>query len=444
MVLANAAPVTHNFSPLLDGRPGVPAEQRYKALGGTMESGLMAYVSPDGIHWKRLVDQPVLTKDTVPFQYMFDSQNLAFWSEAESQYVCFFRVFKDDVRRICRTTSADFVHWSAPVLMEYRRRRRTGADRASVHEPDASVLSRAASLRRDCGALHAWPPGADRRAGGRDRRGSRLLSRHVGRDVHDLARRRHFTIASFWAASFGRESARTTGSRARTIPALNVVQTGPTEMSVYVNQDYAQPTAHLRRYSLRLDGFASAQADYAGGELVTKPLVFQGRALSINFATSAAGGIRVELQRPDGSSDPRIYTRRCRGADRQRNRRALCPGKAAATCRPWRASLSTLLRHARRRLVCSVVWRLVTAERFHETVCHACLLALASSLACRCPVRLRTGRNGWVPSATACGTRTAFWKHFRPVVPKCCGASRWVADSPDPPWQMDVCSSWIT
>ena len=26
-------------------------------------------------------------------------------------------------------------------------------------------------------------------------------------------------------------------------PALNVVQTGPTEMSVYVNQDYAQPTA---------------------------------------------------------------------------------------------------------------------------------------------------------------------------------------------------------
>ena len=70
---------------------------------------------------------------------------------------------------------------------------------------------------------------------------------------------------------------------------------------MYVNQDYAQPTAHLHRYSMRLDGFASAQADYAGGELVTKPIVFQGRALSINFATSAAGGIRVELQRPDGS-----------------------------------------------------------------------------------------------------------------------------------------------
>ncbi|HAH43770.1 MAG TPA: hypothetical protein DCM07_02740, partial [Planctomycetaceae bacterium] len=44
-------------------------------------------------------------------------------------------------------------------------------------------------------------------------------------------------------------------------PALNVVQTGPAEMSVYVNQDYAQQTAHLRRYSLRLDGFASLHAD---------------------------------------------------------------------------------------------------------------------------------------------------------------------------------------
>ena len=56
VVLANAAPVTHNFCPLLDTRPGVPAEQRFKALGGTMESGLVAHVSPDGIHWQRLVE----------------------------------------------------------------------------------------------------------------------------------------------------------------------------------------------------------------------------------------------------------------------------------------------------------------------------------------------------------------------------------------------------
>jgi hypothetical protein len=79
-------------------------------------------------------------------------------------------------------------------------------------------------------------------------------------------------------------------------PALGIVQTSPTEMSLYVNQDYAQPSAHLKRYSLRLDGFASVQAPYAGGELLTKPLEFTGDRLELNFSTSAAGSIRVELQ----------------------------------------------------------------------------------------------------------------------------------------------------
>jgi len=79
-------------------------------------------------------------------------------------------------------------------------------------------------------------------------------------------------------------------------PALNVVPTGPTEMSIYVNQNYAQPTAHLHRYSLRLDGFVSVRAPYAGGELTTKPFTFIGSKLWLNFATSAAGEIKVEIQ----------------------------------------------------------------------------------------------------------------------------------------------------
>ena len=35
---------------------------------------------------------------------------------------------------------------------------------------------------------------------------------------------------------------------------------------------------------------------YGGGELITRPLVFQGESLLLNFATSAAGSIRVEIQ----------------------------------------------------------------------------------------------------------------------------------------------------
>ena len=89
------------------------------------------------------------------------------------------------------------------------------------------------------------------------------------------------------------------GSRSN-YPALNVVQTGDTEMSVYVQHDYAQPTAHLRRYSLRLDGFTSIYAPYKTGSMTTKPFVFKGSKLLLNFATSAPGYVKVEIQNADG------------------------------------------------------------------------------------------------------------------------------------------------
>ncbi|NOY36573.1 MAG: hypothetical protein GXO83_03270 [Chlorobi bacterium] len=83
-------------------------------------------------------------------------------------------------------------------------------------------------------------------------------------------------------------------------PALNAVQTSPTEISIYLNEDYAQPTAHLHRYSLRVDGFASIRAPFDGGELITKPFFFPGDTLTINFSTSAAGYIKVEIQDMNG------------------------------------------------------------------------------------------------------------------------------------------------
>ena len=52
----------------------------------------------------------------------------------------------------------------------------------------------------------------------------------------------------------------------------SMLQTGPTEISFYVNRHYAQASWHIRRYTLRLDGFASLKAPYGGGEMVTKPL----------------------------------------------------------------------------------------------------------------------------------------------------------------------------
>ena len=55
---------------------------------------------------------------------------------------------------------------------------------------------------------------------------------------------------------------------------------------------------------MRLDGFASVNAPFAGGELVTKPLVFSGKELEINYSTSAGGQVRVEVQDASGKALP--------------------------------------------------------------------------------------------------------------------------------------------
>jgi hypothetical protein len=44
----------------------------------------------------------------------------------------------------------------------------------------------------------------------------------------------------------------------------------------------------------------SLQAPLGGGEFTSKPIVFSGSKLAINYATSAAGNVQVEIQSPDG------------------------------------------------------------------------------------------------------------------------------------------------
>ena len=51
---------------------------------------------------------------------------------------------------------------------------------------------------------------------------------------------------------------------------------------------------------MRIDGFVSLNAPMSGGEMVTKPFIFKGKHLFMNFSTSAAGSIRFELQDADG------------------------------------------------------------------------------------------------------------------------------------------------
>lgn len=304
VILAGQPPFSHNFTPFVDAKPGVPPEQRWKALAGLHETGLRAFASADGLRWRPLREEPVLAKPQVPFPYMFDSQNVAFWSPSEGRYACYFRVFKDKLRRICRTTSEDFLAWSAPELMEY-----AGPD-GKPAPVDQLYTNQTAPYFR---APHLYVATAARFMEGRQVL-SDAEARALGvdpfyfKDASDavlLTTRGGASYDRTFLESFIRPGigARNWVSRTN-YPALNVVQTGETEMSVFVNQDHAQATAHLRRYSLRLDGFASLRAPFEGGELVTRAITFAGKRLHLNFATSAAGSIRVAIQDPAGKPYP--------------------------------------------------------------------------------------------------------------------------------------------
>jgi len=298
VIYANDPPFSHNFCPFLDRKPGVPAEERFKAIGGTLKSGLAGFVSADGVHWKKLRAEPLLPATTRP---SYDSQNLAFWSEAENCYVCYYRVFRrfpnvGGIRWIARATSPDFRTWSEGKEMEF-----------GDAPPEHLYTNQTSPYYR---APHIYVSIAARFMLGRQvisDAEAQAVNVHPQyyKDCADgvlLTTRGGFNYDRTFMEGFLRPGVGLENWVSRdNYPALNVVETAPQEMSFYVNRHYGQPTSHLSRYTLRLDGFAALTAPYRGGEALTKPSRFTGENLELNYATSAAGFVRVELQSLEGA-----------------------------------------------------------------------------------------------------------------------------------------------
>jgi hypothetical protein len=298
VVLTEPKNVTHNFCPFVDTRPGIPAKQRFKAVGGAGAAGLFGYASPDGIHWQPVQEKALITEGA------FDSQNVVFWSAAEQSYLCYFRTWRQGVRWISRATSPDFLTWTKPVDMSFG-----DAPPEHLYINQTQPYFRAPHLYLAMAAR--FQPGrralTDQQARELDLDNPRNYGGLKG-DCSDavlLSSRGGSTYDRTFLESFVRPGGDPRNWVARAnYPALGLVPTGPAELSLYVLRHYGQPSIHLERLVLRTDGFASVSAPYRGGEMITKPLRFAGRELELNFATSAAGSLRVELQDPAGSALP--------------------------------------------------------------------------------------------------------------------------------------------
>ncbi len=310
----SAGPIPHNFTPFLDIRPGIGLDERFKALGGLFDmaghrssGGLVALVSADGIRWRRLRNFAVITKENYQVQFSDATMSPAFWSEHEQCYVAFIRTWKDDgtntrsgwggnIRWVGRVTSLDFIHWSKVEMMDFGN-----VPTEQLYSNTTSPYFRAPHLyiglaprivfnRTVISSAEASRIGLDPKYS-RDSSEPVLITSRGGT-------RYDRTFMEAWIRNgIGAEH----WSSRNNYPALNIVPTGLTEMSCYVLHSYGQPACHLVRYTLETDRLASVNARFKGGEFVTKPLTFAGHALALNFSTSVAGGIRVEIQDATGT-----------------------------------------------------------------------------------------------------------------------------------------------
>ena len=285
-----------NFAPFRD-RDGVPGCEQYKAISGTRFTGVVVFGSEDGLNWhKRFGGRPVLRGDYL------DSLNRAFWSETEGRYVLYARVWKggwEGWRWIGRAASDDLEHWTAIAPVRILHAGRDVPEEHYYHNGVAPYFRAPHIYVSLCSQLTEGRALTDAQAAAldledpqrADARGGGGLMASRGGDVFERAFMEDFIRpppgSENWIARCN-------------YPAVGVVQTGPADMSIYTVTGSGLSVPSLRRYSLRLDGFASLRAPLAGGATVTRPFVFEGQSLSINFATSSRGSLRFQFETPEG------------------------------------------------------------------------------------------------------------------------------------------------
>lgn len=286
---------SHNFAVFLDTNPATKPDERYKALGGVKEpgknwmtgetpGGLYAFASADGLHWRKLRPETVMTKGA------FDSQNVAFWDAPRGRYASYTRIFTNKIRAIQSSHSPDFLQWSDGTLNQY-----------AAHVPAEHFYT---SATVPCpGAPHLLLSFPKRFVTSRKKIAEHKLP-GVSDAVFMTSRdgvKWDRTFQEAWVRP-GPDAKNWTDRNQMT--AAGIIETAPDEWSLYVSEHYRSPDHRMRRVTVRKQGFASIHADARGGEFVTKPLRFTGNRLLLNYSTSAAGSVRIELQDEAGKPLP--------------------------------------------------------------------------------------------------------------------------------------------
>jgi len=312
-----------NFCVFRDGNPACPPEERYKGLAG-IDQTLRCYVSADGVHF---ASRGALLSDGA-----YDSMNLAFWDKTREQYFVYYRgihragetdsdgkwhdgdVSGQIVRDVRVRTSKDFRTWSAPRRIAFAE----GQDDYQLYTSQIQPYYRAPHVflgmptryteRLEDKANFKYLP---------DRKNRLSIAKNWGRSGYAMTD--CILVTSRDGYNFRRtdEAFLTPGPErdcnwyyGDCYPTLGLLETAgelpgaPRELSLFVHTDYRVNPVRLMRWAVRIDGFFSWSCGYKAGSVLTKPFVFGGAGLEINFATSCLGYVRIRMCGEDGAPIP--------------------------------------------------------------------------------------------------------------------------------------------
>ncbi|MFV1996008.1 MAG: hypothetical protein ACC661_11290, partial [Verrucomicrobiales bacterium] len=299
----------------------------YKAiLRSRKPNGLLVFKSPDGLAWSPMHDTPILHNKGA-----FDSQNLAFWDPNIGRYRAYWRYFtggtandeewKPSGNRAIRTAvSDDLEQWEQLTDLTYQdsppEQLYTNGVRNYHRAPHILIGFPTRYIDRgDSAPMRALPDPEHRQS-------RATASARYGYALTEglFMASRNGTHFKRWNEAFLRPGPERPGTWHYGAHYLGwgIVETAsalpgaPNELSLYATENYWHGKGSaLRRYTLRLDGFVSASAGWSGGSLLTKPILFKGSHLEINFSTSAAGHLRVEIRNASGKALPGFSLEDC-------------------------------------------------------------------------------------------------------------------------------------
>jgi len=315
---ANIGIYPTTFFAFRDDNPNEPPERRFKMIAlayarGEHREKLRLFSSPDGLKFEPYVNEKldIKAEDLLDLEGDFDSLNTCYYDPAIGRYRLFFRSRNFGCRTIRTAVTQDWIFFESQSDLLYD----DGTEMALYTNAIAPYF-RAPHIQvgfpmRYCDNQDIW----DERMLSRPHPEFRVLRANftgwvrlgtactdsillLGRDGYHFKR---------YGEAILRPGPCTEGSwnygdneigRGMIVTKSSRGNGAPDELSVYALENTGQMNScsRLRRYSLRMDGFASIHFKYENGEAISRPFTFTGNALTVNLATSAAGGIAFEFQ----------------------------------------------------------------------------------------------------------------------------------------------------